>query len=760
MPDLIGQSIGRYHIIEQLGKGGMAVVYKAYDTRLERDVALKIIRKGVFGEEVMERMLKRFEREAKALARLAHPNIVPVIDYGEHDSSPYQVIVYLAGGTLKELTGQPMPWRDASALLAPVARALEYAHERGLVHRDVKPSNILLTEKGNPLLGDFGIAKLLESEAGGTLTGTGVGVGTPEYMSPEQGAGREVDGRSDIYSLGVVLYELVTGRKPYEADTPIAVVAKQMYEPLPRPREINPTLPEGVEKVLFKALAKKPEDRYTDMGAFAGALEKLAQATETEKQKPAKTEPQPVKTAPKKPGASSIITHDDLQIEEVDLSRPPVRVAVKASRKMRFVWLTGGILFVTLAVLGVILIPGWIQQQEMGVGNLALQTTLTPSLTIAPSLTSTPTNTFTPIATGTPILSSTTIIIQTPTATPFGGGLGWVLFTEENDDEGKNDIFRMNSDGTNIINLTNNPGDYSNLSWSPDGRYIVFSNGRGNNAQGMFRIESGGTGLQLLTSDFSCIGIPGGQKAYFMQARSPQWSPDESFIIFNGFDCKNRPYGDSDIYRLDFNGFNLINLTNNPSNDWNAVLSPDGNRIAFNSTRTGHINIHFMNIEGESIKDLYSAQMKDQYNMAWSPDGLSIAFEVNQGAGYWGKWDIYQINVDQDTLVFNNLNNLSSSPGDDFGPYWSPNGDSIMFTSERAGLKDIFLMQSDGTDLINLSNSPKWDDKAFGYTPDGNLIIFQGDAGDYYAVDVRSMVSINLTEQYGFKPDISYIWGP
>ncbi len=275
MSDLTGHSLGRYQILEQLGQGGMATVYKAYDTRLERDVAVKVLRTDQFAPATLERILKRFEREARALAKLTHPNIVGVIDYGEHEGAPYLVMEYLPGGTLKQRLGKPMPWQDALRLLLPIADALNYAHQHNILHRDVKPSNILLTENGQPMLTDFGIAKILDLEDGQTLTATGVGVGTPEYMSPEQGLGKPVDARTDVYSLGIVLYELVTGRKPFQADTPMAVVLMQATEPLPRPTHFVPDLPEAVEKLLLKALAKQPQDRYASMAEMAAAMERI-----------------------------------------------------------------------------------------------------------------------------------------------------------------------------------------------------------------------------------------------------------------------------------------------------------------------------------------------------------------------------------------------------------------------------------------------------------------------------------------------------
>jgi len=273
MADLTGQTVGRYHIVEQLGMGGMAVVYKAFDLRLERDVAIKFIRTERIPPDELERMLARFEREGKALARLEHTHIIRIFDYGEHEGAPYLVMNYLPGGTLKQYTQHPMNYKDAVRLLLPIARALDYAHQQGVVHRDVKPANILISRQGEPMLSDFGIARILESE-GTTLTGTGVGIGTPEYMAPEQWNGQF--GLSvDIYAFGVVLYELITGHVPFQADTPIAILVKVMKDPLPRPSSYVPGLPDEVEKVLFKALAREVEDRYASMGEMIKAMDRL-----------------------------------------------------------------------------------------------------------------------------------------------------------------------------------------------------------------------------------------------------------------------------------------------------------------------------------------------------------------------------------------------------------------------------------------------------------------------------------------------------
>ena len=198
-----GREFGRYLIEDALGEGGMAAVYKAFDRRLNRKVAIKVILRGY---EKRGDFLKRFEREAKAVAQLTHPNIVSVIDYGSEEDLPYLVMEYIPGGTLKDQMGQPIPWQQAARMLVPIARALSHAHQENIIHRDIKPANILVTKSGDMMLSDFGIAKSLGGEQTTDLTGSGVEIGTPTYMAPEQGAGNGVDQRADIYSLGIVFY--------------------------------------------------------------------------------------------------------------------------------------------------------------------------------------------------------------------------------------------------------------------------------------------------------------------------------------------------------------------------------------------------------------------------------------------------------------------------------------------------------------------------------------------------------------------------
>lgn len=262
-----GQTIGAYRIIHQIGQGGMATVYKAYHAAMDRYVALKVLPRQL--AESTE-FTGRFQQEARIIANLEHPHILPVHDYGEADGITYLVMRFMDAGTLKEkMQAGALPLNQVDRLFTQLADALDYAHTKGVIHRDLKPSNVLVDARGSVFLTDFGIAKLLESSS--QFTGTGAMVGTPAYMSPEQAQGTKVDQRTDIYALGIILYEMVTGRVPFEAETPLAVILKHLNEPLPLPSVVKPDISPSIERILLKALAKNPEDRYATVGEFVTA---------------------------------------------------------------------------------------------------------------------------------------------------------------------------------------------------------------------------------------------------------------------------------------------------------------------------------------------------------------------------------------------------------------------------------------------------------------------------------------------------------
>ena len=260
---------GRYELIELIGKGGMSSVWQAHDRLLDRIVAIKILHPH-FTED--EEYVERFRREARSVAQLSHPNIVTVIDRGEDAGRQYIVFEYVEGENLKELLGRtgPMPMREALLMALQMARALSFAHGRGLIHRDVKPQNVLLNPDGQAKMTDFGIAREVDVE-GVTITGTVLG--TSEYIAPEQARGQQVDAQTDVYSLGVVLYELLTGGVPYDGDNFVTVALKHVNEPVPNVLERRPEVPPRVANAVERAMAKSSDERYDSMDELVNELE-------------------------------------------------------------------------------------------------------------------------------------------------------------------------------------------------------------------------------------------------------------------------------------------------------------------------------------------------------------------------------------------------------------------------------------------------------------------------------------------------------
>jgi serine/threonine-protein kinase len=288
MPDsAIPLKIGRYEIRDELGRGGMATVYRGYDPQVKRLVAVKVLPRELLHDPNFR---ARFAREAETIAALEHQAIVPLYDYGEEPETgqPYFVMRLMPGGSLSDkLKGQPLPPQDCARILSRLAGALDEAHRRGFVHRDLKPANILFDQHGEAYISDFGIAKLVSGST--TFTGSGV-VGTPSYMSPEQGRGeKDIDGRSDVYALGAILFEMLTGEMPYHADTPVGVMLKHITEPVPRVLDVKPDLPPGCETVIERALAKDRTERFATAGDLAYALTSAARGEEVTLTRPPPT---------------------------------------------------------------------------------------------------------------------------------------------------------------------------------------------------------------------------------------------------------------------------------------------------------------------------------------------------------------------------------------------------------------------------------------------------------------------------------------
>jgi serine/threonine protein kinase len=360
MEDLTGKQFGPYQIVAPLGEGGMAAVYKAYQPAMERYVALKVLPRH-FAEDAQ--FVARFQREARLVAQLQHPHILPVFDYGQADNYTYIVMPFVQRGTLADsLKGQPHALPRIRQIISQIGDALNYAHAHGLIHRDVKPSNVLIDEGGNCLLTDFGLARMVETSV--NLTTSGAIMGTPAYMSPEQGSGQKIDARSDIYSLGIILYEMATGRVPFKAETPIAVVFKHIQDPLPPAHLVNPELPEAIELVILKALSKNPEDRYQTAGDMVRAIQ-------------AAISDAPAISTPIAPAESLALPYT-----EVSTKAPP-----KQAKRMLPIWMWSAIGVVAVAIIGGlwIMFDQGVQRSMPSTEDTALSTAIIP-----PAETSTP----------------------------------------------------------------------------------------------------------------------------------------------------------------------------------------------------------------------------------------------------------------------------------------------------------------------------------------------------------------------------------
>jgi Tol biopolymer transport system component/tRNA A-37 threonylcarbamoyl transferase component Bud32 len=645
-----GVSFGRYLLLDRLGEGGMATVYKAFDTHLEIEVAVKLIRNRKQAPEILQKTLKRFEREARALVKLSHPNIVKIIDYGEFEGQPFLVMPYFRGGTLKDLMQEkPIFYQEAARLLSPIAQALSYAHQAKIIHRDIKPANILTDESGNPMLTDFGIAKILDDEMSLNLTGTSAVVGTPEYMAPEQVSNHTVDHRADIYALGVVFYEMVTGRKPFQADTPVAVLFKHVSDPLPRPSSFVPNLPEDVEYFLFKALAKRPKDRYQDMAVFYTGLQKLLKPLSRWKFLPRKkTKMYSQLTA----SSSSELTYDQLK-PDLNKKTTSTRLSRNQFSNILRIWIpVGVVLIIFLLLLGN-------QRQTLSKGEVSVAVIPTLTKTILP--TQEYTLTISPIAT----------IAITPTPSVEYK----ISFVSDRD--GNEEIYMMNIDGSNLINLTNNNANDSFPAFSPDGKRIAFASDRDWNDD-IYLMDSDGSKIIRLTDSS-------------VNDQEPAWSPDGKQIVFTSGNDNPK------IYKMNVDGSQQVGFSSQGSYGAHSPSwSYDGSKIVFSS---GWRSINIISPDGKKLGDGW---MSEGQHPSWSPDGSRIAYD--------GGNSIFLISSDGSDRA-----RVTFLDGDASEPAWSPDGKWIAFTSLKDdNTKDIYITSLDGKNLIRVTNnsandySPVW----------------------------------------------------
>jgi serine/threonine-protein kinase len=432
------EKIGIYEVKSELGRGGMATVYRAYDPRFEREVAVKVLPSELLHSDPQFRL--RFEREAKIIAQLEHSAIVPVYDVGEADGQPYFVMRYMNGGSLSDrIKAGGLTIEDASRILGAIAPGLDEAHSNGIVHRDIKPSNILFDKRGNPYISDFGIAKLSQAQSG-NVTGSAI-IGTPAYMAPEQAQGTEVDGRADIYALGIILFEILTGKQPYEADTPMAVAIKHITDPVPHIQQTNPNLPEAMDAIIQTAMAKDRTQRFSTAVEMTNALREAARGDPTK-----------------------------LQVKATPAIKPSVQPIPQKKGFNRF--------FVVVPVIAIaVLAGGFFFFNKTGNAPATEAPVSTATLAPQPTETSEPVNNPTniPVVEIEPTITETSLP-PTPTEVaapviPSLGGADKIAFVANNE------IWVMNLDGSDLKQVTVDGGVKNDLQWLPDGENIVFLSG-------------------------------------------------------------------------------------------------------------------------------------------------------------------------------------------------------------------------------------------------------------------------------------------
>ncbi len=423
------EKVGRYKIKSELGRGGMATVYRAFDPISNREVAIKVL-----PPEMLHNLLTRarFKRELKLIASLEHPAIVPVYDVGgEDDHQPYFVMRYMSGGSLSEMIRKDkFSLRDAALIIERLASALDHAHSKGIIHRDIKPDNVLFDSSNNPYLSDFGVAKLTETAVSATDASANEPMGTAAYLSPEQARGEDVDSRADIYGLGAILYEMLAGEPPYLGNTVLGVALQHVNDPVPNIRKIRPDLPGEVDVIIKTAMAKNRENRYATAIDLARELNKIAFEGDH--------------TIPKFPAL-------------VDRQTAPARASNRAG------WIVAGLILLAAIAGG-----AYGFRDQLPFLTPFLSTPASPATSVPITMTSTTAPTSTAEPTQLPTLTPT-LGTAIPEAPALPGGADKIAFVAGNQ------LYVMDLDGSNLIQVRTDNSAKSHLHWIPDGRLTYIS---------------------------------------------------------------------------------------------------------------------------------------------------------------------------------------------------------------------------------------------------------------------------------------------
>jgi serine/threonine protein kinase len=698
--ELIGKNIGAYEVLSRVGEGGMATVYLARQQSMNRQVALKVLPKHFIKDDTY---MERFKREVDIVSKLEHRNIVPVYDYGEYEGQPYIAMRYMPAGSLDDiLRDGPISNDKILSILSQISPALDYAHSKGVLHRDLKPSNVLMDDDGGAFITDFGIARVLNDNNPG-LTTQGV-VGTPSYMSPEQAQGKPLDGRSDIYSLGVMLFEMATGRRPFESETPYSIAVMQVTTQPPMPRTLNPTISTALEVVILKALKKSREERYHSasimMESLKMAIERPMAVHDTEPRlKMTSYEKQVEEPKPQ------YAPQNQYMPPPSSASRPVVqpislRSKIRERRKqnpLMSAFIGGSI---GCGLLGIIVAASFLAL------NFLLPASATPTLSADSSEEA--------INVGTEV---TRAPAETDEATVLDATSAAARETllarstqSSNASETPASQMTIRAESFSGIVSTIEGGTPELLSGLRDvSGTIVFSDQRGEN-----------NNFELITLDLDLwietqlTQSPNANSSY------PIPSPDGRTIAFQS----NRDSQDDyDIFTVNRGGGDFQRVTFNDAWDRLAAWSPDGQWILYSTeVSDGVFDLRRVSVDGTSDELLYS---NGGYNShpRYSPDSRYLIFTsgANQDSGT--TWDIVRLEVASNTLV-----NLTNNSVNDASPVFSYDGQWIIYSTyvEETRSDGLALMDINGSNrrILFDSTGNEW---AASFSPDGRYIVFTSD---------------------------------